>query len=157
MLASSLIQRSTAVIIILLGGCDLSGRAQTTFSGEQTSLLVELLKNIKGAVQSGRYENLTDVYKTVSIRLAQCSIIYGILAQREGTKQSAHAAYSSIYFRAASALYPENYESFKRALEQSKEDLVKLRQDEDKKAQIQHLRNCADFSEPNSVGYSRNL
>ena len=124
-------------------------QVQQAPASDKTSSLVDMLSNIKNAVQSGRYRDPSAVYKTVSVRLAECAITYGMLSGIPDNSQAAKdkdSENSQLYYRAATALYPGTADDFKHELEKSKERLIQLRSD--KKALFYFVRNCRDLSQP---------
>ena len=146
MLSGSIFARVafTSLFIALLNP---SARTWPIGEGSQVSTLVELLSEIKSAVERSHKEQ-TEAYRTVSFRLAQCAIISRMLAEDHSNSQSERATYvtgSSIFFRAASTLYPGDANSFKNVMETVSESIARLA--EDKKAWFYMGRNCRDFSE----------
>ena len=153
-MCTSWIFKRALVTAMIAAGCVISARSQMPAAPDQTSNLVELLNNIKNAVQGGHYTNPTDAYKTVSSRLTMCAMTYGLLSKNSKTEQSERhmfEAASSLYSRAAAALYPGGPEEYRSVLKRSRDELIRLRLKSDEKGMFYLLRNCADFSKAGSV------
>ncbi len=55
--------------VLVMTGSNLSASGQTTRTGDQASLTVELLNNVHNAVKTSQDKNPTEAFKIVSIRL----------------------------------------------------------------------------------------
>lgn len=82
-----------------------SVRSQTITSFDPQSVLVELLNSIKSVVESDRYRNPTEAYKTVSIGLTQCAAAYQISSENRSDV--------SAFARAGAELCPGETENSK--------------------------------------------
>ena len=146
MRSSTHLKRLAAALVIVTG-CVCSSRSQTITYSDQASALVELLNNIKRAVQNGGHANPTEVYRTVSIRLVHCAIIHSLNFKEQNSEQSRSG--TNILMRAATALYPGNAEAFKRVLKDAGHELLPVLGD--KKAMFYLRRNCRDLWKADSV------
>jgi len=153
MCTSSIFRRMAAVAMIM-AGCVFSASSQTITNSDQASRVVELLNNVKTAVQTGRYANPTEVYKIVSIRLAVCAVVYGMLSKDPNVEQSKRTGYtmaSNVMYRASTAIFPGTTASFKESLLKARDELLQIRARSDNKAMFYFLRNCKDLTDPMSV------
>jgi hypothetical protein len=119
-----------AAVAAIVTGCVGSARSQAITNFDPPSVLVELLNNIKSVVESHRYGNPAEVYKTVSIGLGQCAMAYRSFSENQTTpKNTKGMAVSIMFSQAATALYPDDAQSANRALETPKDDSLQILSD----------------------------
>lgn len=136
---------------IILVGIPYSTKAEQTIDPHQASILVTLLSDIKSAVEVGGPARQPEKYKIISVRLAQCAVLFRMSAENASAQetQKEYRTASNILFRAGSALYPGNEESLLPEINKSHGALLQLTRD--KKALFYFLRNCRDFLKPGFV------
>jgi hypothetical protein len=94
-------------------------------------MLGQLESNIRSAVENGYSANPTEVYKDVSIGLARCALAYQSFSKdsKNQSIQDRGKAATTLFFRAAVALYPGDAQSANQAMEQSKGDSLRILSD----------------------------
>lgn len=147
----AILRRTTAALLIV-GALLTSAKTQPSTTIDQASVLVEMLANIKSAVESGRHNDVPAVYKTISIRLVQCAIMYRMLGGNPESAESLRTSYvtgSNVFFRAASALYPGDALAFRQEMQKLQDQLLDVQSD--KQRLFYFLRSCRDLSRRESI------
>jgi hypothetical protein len=144
--------KSCLVPILILAGLAVSpARAQAPplAKADQVALLADMLHAIKTSVVQRRRGQEVATYRTVSLRLAQCSAAYSTLARDASTDAPTRAWYGAtmeVYAKASAALYPDNTDAYNRNMANMADAVARIKSDQ--KILFYFLRNCKDFADP---------
>jgi hypothetical protein len=145
--------KSCLVPILILAGLAVPARAQAPLpplaKADQVALLADMLHAIKTSVVQRRRGQEVATYRTVSLRLAQCSAAYSTLARDASTDPSTRAWYGAtmeVYAKASAALYPDNTDAYNRNMANMADAIARIKSDQ--KILFYFLRNCKDFADP---------
>jgi hypothetical protein len=142
-------KRCIAVFLVLLAASPTRAQQPPVAKADQVALLADMLHAIKTSVVQRRRGQEVATYRTVSLRLAQCSAAYSTLARDASTDSSTRAWYGAtmeVYAKASAALYPDNGDAYHRTLGNMSDAIAKIKTDQ--KILFYFLRNCKDFADP---------
>src|SRR5258708_180871 len=139
------------------GIAQVSAPTATTATLDQLNMTIDMLATIKSAVAQTRKGKELATYKTVSLRLAQCSIFYGLLAKQKSPPDVDTSLLFSVsanaYSAVAAMLHQGTVASFEQEAKKAIEEVNKLSAmgppGKDNMKLLYLARNCRDLSKQN--------